>query len=325
MSALTLVRLVERVVDRLYIDVGDRSATTFIAGMGRSGTTWVGAVVNHDGSYRVLFEPFRPRYVPSARIFGRFAYVRPDDRMPERVDAAESILAGKTPRGTVDRGHRGLIFRHRIVKEVRCNLMLGWLKGLRPGMPLILVMRNPFAVAASWLRLQWGMPEKDGLSELDVILGHQALLDDFPVIDDVLATIDRTDAFDRVMVEWCILHLIPGHHLHAGDAHVLCYEHMLEQPRAEAARLATYLGRPIQGPTLDRALATMRTDFLGRGSGVAHEDLLGDWKEVLSSRQVERGHRILADFGLDRLYDAQGMPSGAFAFPGPRRPHEEHP
>lgn len=308
--------LAKRISECLYVDIGRSEATTFVSGMGRSGTTWVGAVINHDFSYRMLFEPLQPDHALAAKVFGPFAYVRPADRDPARIRAAEKILSGRTPRGVLDRGHRGRIFRRRIVKEVRSNLMLGWLKAIRPVMPLVLVVRNPFSVAASWVRLKWGVVAGGTQAELDVILDQQALLDDFPVIRGALAGFDRSDAFERVVFQWCVLHLVPLQQLRAGEAHLICYENMIREPVATVGRLADYLNVRIGGPSLDRALATMKTDFLRRGSQADRADLMSDWKTVLSARQIEHGHRILDSFGLDHLYDENGLPSAAIALGG---------
>jgi len=303
-------RFLRRLSHWLYIDVGAPGATTFIAGMGRSGTTWVEAVVNHDFSYRVLFEPFLPHDVPIASVFGPCAYVRPSDDDPGKRYAAEAILSGKTPRGTVDRDHRGRIFRRRIVKDVRCNLMLAYLKAIRPDMPLVLVMRNPFAVTASWLRLAWGtVPYEDRL-ELDVMLENQELLADFPMVHQAVREIDRTDAFERTIFQWGLLHLVPLRQLRDDQAHLICYEDLVREPLGIVGRLGEYLNVEIGGPSLSHALATTTaTDFLGRGPHVSHADVLNDWQEVLTARQIERGREILTSLGVGSLYDNDGLPT----------------
>ena len=53
----------------MLIDYGGADATTLIAGMGRSGATWVADVVNYDRNHRGLFEPFLPHQVKEARPF----------------------------------------------------------------------------------------------------------------------------------------------------------------------------------------------------------------------------------------------------------------
>jgi hypothetical protein len=314
MTRFTVAELSRRFSARLYVDLGGAGATTLIAGMGRSGTTWVAAVVNHDFSHRIVFEPFRPHVVRAAQVFGPFPYVRPTDRDPWRVAAAEAILSGRTPRGTVDRGHRGRVFRRRIVKEVRCNLMLGWLQAIRPRMPIVLVMRNPLAVVASWVRLGWGRVPGETRSEVDVILAQKELLEDFPAVSRAASAVDREDPFERSMFQWAVAHLVPLQQLDMRTAHVMHYEDLILQPDETVDTLAAYLGRPIAGPGRDRALAAnTETDFLGRGSDADRRALLGEFREVLSRRQVERGREILASLGVDDLYDADGLPAA-----GPR-------
>lgn len=313
---MTVTRLLRRVAERLYIDIGSPDATTFIAGMGRSGTTWVGSIVNHDFSYRILFEPFRPHLVRAAAAFGPLAYVRPTDRDPAKLRAAESILSGRTPRGTLDRDHRGLIFRRRLIKEIRCNLMLAWLKSVRPTMPLVLVIRNPLSVAASWLRLDWGHIAGGAKLELDVILEQESLLHDFPLVQESMRRFDRRDAFERHVFEWCVLNLVPFHQLHPADAHVVFYEDIVREPLATVRQLADYLQVKIDGHSRDRTLPVSRADFLGRGSGVDRVKLLDEWRSVLTPRQVAHGREIVAAFGLDRIYDADGLPSADVARSG---------
>lgn len=300
-----------RIRRRLYIDAGRPQDTIFVAGMGRSGTTWLAAVINHDFSYRMVFEPFRPHVVPEAKEFGPFAYVSPGDRHAERRRAAETILSGRTPRGTLDR-HRGIVFRRRLIKDVRCNLMLGWLKSVRPAMPVILIVRNPFAVTASWIRLGWGRVADGSRSELDVILGHPELLRDFPVIGEAITGVDRSDAFERIMAQWAILHLVPFQQLGFRDAHLVMYEDLVREPVAEVARLAEYLGTRIDGPGRDHALRTpAETDF-GRDDAAPDRTVLLDaWKTFFTPAQIERGQQILASFGVGDVYDPQGAPSKA--------------
>lgn len=324
MTRITVAELSRRFSARLYVDIGSADATTLIAGMGRSGTTWAAAVVNHDFSHRIVFEPFRPHVVRAAGVFGPFPYVRPTDRDPARVAAAEAILSGRTPRGTVDRGHRGRVFRRRIVKEVRCNLMLGWLRAIRPRMPIVLVVRNPFAVAASWVRLGWGKVADEARSEVDVILAQEELLEDFPVVERVAAAVDRSDPFERSMFQWAVAHLVPLRQLDARAAHVMHYEDMILRPDESVDALATYLGIRVGGPGRDRALAAnTETDFLGRGAKADRLALLGEFRAVLSQRQVDRGREILASLGVDDLYDADGLPAGGARFAA-RQAHVEH-
>ena len=60
----------------LLYDLGTLNDTIIVAGMGRSGTTWGVNIINHDNSYRVLFEPFSPASVVEAEEFEYVQYIR---------------------------------------------------------------------------------------------------------------------------------------------------------------------------------------------------------------------------------------------------------
>lgn len=306
-----LAYTLRRVRQMTYVDLGAPDATVFVSGMGRSGTTWLAALINHRFTHRVLFEPFRPDIVPMARAFGPFAYLRPAEPDPVRREIAARIIAGRTPRGQIDRMHRGLIFRRRIIKDVRSNLMLGWLKSVAPFMPLVVIIRNPFAVASSWHRLAWGKVADRSNTELDVILSHGELLDDFPVIRQAVREIDRTSAFELAMAQWCVLHLVPLQQVKSGSAQFVFFEDLLLDPVPTFQPLADYVGIAVDPAAFQQAFgAAAETDFLGRGNRADREQLLSDWMQYLNPAQVDRGRTILAAFGLERVYDDQGKPVG---------------
>lgn len=299
-----------------YLDVGAPDATVFVSGMGRSGTTWLVDLINHRFSHRVIFEPFRTDIVAAARVFGPFAYIRPTDSDPVRRRAAARILAGRVRRGHVDRMHRGFIFRRRIVKAVRSNLMLSWLKTVLPTMPVVLIIRHPLAVASSWQRLGWGQVPGSSQLELDVIVSQDELLADFPIITRAIQHVDRSSVFERAITEWCVTHLVPLEQMRGGAAHVVFFEDLVLKPEATFAPLASYVGVDVDWAAFHRAFdIAAETDFLQRGNRADREQLLGDWRQHLSAAQIDRGREIVAAFGLDHLYDAQGRPVGLTPLP----------
>jgi hypothetical protein len=311
-----LVHSLTRLRQRAYIDAGPAEATVFVSGMGRSGTTWLADLINHRFDHRVLFEPFRADIVPDAGLFGGFAYMRPANSDAARRTAAERILSGRTPRGPVDRQHRGLVFRRRIVKDVRTNLMLGWLKTLRPQMPLVVIVRHPFAVAASWQRLDWGKVADGSTRELDVILGHGELHEDFPIVADAMRHVDRSSVFECAVAEWCVLHLVPLAQLAPSSARFVHFEALVAEPERTFLPLAMYLGIDVDEAALERVFNTSSfTDSLNRGQQVNREQRLANWKKDVSPAQADRGNEILASFGLGEIYDGDGRPLGLPSLP----------
>ena len=295
----------------LLVDYGPPSSTMFLAGMGRSGTTWAGNIINYDGSYRVMFEPFLPALVSEAKHFEYIQYLNPRERDPLLVTAAQKILAGKVRNRWVDRENRGFFYRQRIVKDIRCNLMLRWLRDIRPSMPIVLLIRHPLAVAASWVKLGWGVEAKGQRTDLEIITSQLNLLDDFPIVSQALAQMNRDDSFERIIFEWCVLHLVPFRQFAPGELFVLVYENLILQPEAEIERLFSYLKTSINWEKMRAALpAASSTNFLKRDIAKERTQLLTGWRNTFSDKQIEQANRILQIFALDDLYDEDGYPSG---------------
>src|SRR3712207_3533233 len=114
----------------LHVDLDrDYRSSVFLAGSGRSGTTWVSEIINHRNGFRLLFEPFHPGRVGICKNFRRKQYLRRDDRREEYLQAARKILAGKIRSPWTDRFNRKFVARRRLIKDIRANLLLGWMRG----------------------------------------------------------------------------------------------------------------------------------------------------------------------------------------------------
>ena len=63
-----------------YVDLAHvHRATVALLGSARSGTTWVGEVIDRHHDHRVVFEPLRANHVPQAKAFANGQYLRRDD------------------------------------------------------------------------------------------------------------------------------------------------------------------------------------------------------------------------------------------------------
>jgi len=299
--------------------------------MGRSGTTWVAQLINHDASHRLMFEPFFPARVPEAQPFDYIQYLRPLSREPARVEAARTILAGRIRNPHVDQGNRGFLFRRRIIKEIRCNLMLRWLAALAPRMRIVLVVRHPFAVADSWLRLGWGAEALGRRTDFEIMMAQKALLQDFAELNDIAATIDPNEPLDRILFQWCAFHLVPLRQFAADELFLVHYEKLIDPSSREVDRLFAYLGRTIdpqrlaaarKTPSLTATLppsnrgaaAPPGADNTARSageyarSGPAADDSErsagehGDWRQRFSPAQLDRGRRMIEQCALPEWY-----------------------
>jgi hypothetical protein len=298
----------DRLLGGLYVDLGkgDHRSSVFLAGSARSGTTWLSDVINHRGGYRYVFEPFHPGEVEEFAHFRHRQYLRPGDRREEFLGPARRVLTGELRHPWIDRFHRSFVARRRLIKDVRANLLLGWIKANFPELPIILLLRHPCAVVASRLALGW----KDKLFET---MEQRDLVEDFllPVEAEIRAA---RDDFERHLFLWCIDNYVPLRQLGPGTVHLAFYENLLAHPEEELRRLFAFLGEDFDG----RAHRN-----LGRPSPLSRKDApqgpsLDGWRGQVSGRRVERAVEILGLFGLDRVYAEGAMPnpSGAYALMG---------
>lgn len=297
------------------LDVGKTDDAILLLGMGRSGTTWVANIINHDKSYRVLFEPFFPSLVEAAKDFEYIQYMRLDDDDETLIPGARKILSGRVRSLWVDKENKGLLYRRRIIKDIRCNLMAGWLKKQAPDMPVILIIRHPLQVACSWRRLGWGKEALGSRSDFEIIISQQKLLKDFPQIKEIADHIDKDSFLDKTVFLWGAFHLVPIEQLRKNQVYYLFYEHLLTNPEDECAKLFHYLRKSYNWEKVKKSVALeSRTNFLKRNISMEHDNLLGSWKTDLSTSEIRRANDILSMFGLDNVYDKDGLPDLANRF-----------
>src|SRR5271157_343923 len=88
---------------QLFFDVGDYRKTVFLAGTGRSGTTWVEEIINGRNDFRIMFEPFHSKKVDILRDWNYIQYLRDDDRRDQFLIPASRILNGYIKNDWIDK------------------------------------------------------------------------------------------------------------------------------------------------------------------------------------------------------------------------------
>jgi hypothetical protein len=295
-----------RLLGGLHVDLGrgDHRSSVFLAGSGRSGTTWISGVINHRNAYRFVFEPFHPGKVRILRHFRRKQYLRPGDRREEYLGPARTVLTGELRSLWTDRFNKKFVARRRLIKDIRANLLLGWMHANFPGMPIVLLLRHPCGVVASRLALGW----RDVLSET---MEQEELVEDFllPMEAEIRAA---RGGFERHLFSWCVENYVPLRQFEPGEIHLAFYEDFLVRPDQELRRLFGFLDDGFDG----RAYRTLgRPSPLSRHPEIPSVDA---WRRCVTARQTERAVEILGCFGLDRVYGEGAVPdlSGAHALMG---------
>jgi hypothetical protein len=306
-------RLRARLLSGLYVDLNrDYRNSIFLAGSGRSGTTWVSDIINYKNEYRYVFEPFHPDKVEICKHFEHRQYLRPEDRREEFLRPARTIFSGELRSRWADRFHSRFVVRRRLIKDIRANLMLGWIRTNFPEMPIIFLLRHPCAVANSKIKLGWK-------PDMDVFLSQRELVEDFlkPFEGEVRSA--KTD-FERHVFSWCVESYVPLAQLRRGEVHLAFYENLCEDPEGEVGRLFTFLDKDFDESVFERM---KKPSLLSReGSAVLLGEKLADsWRKHVTAAQLKRAVEILSLFELDTVYSEEAMPDagGALALMGTDR------
>jgi hypothetical protein len=291
---------------QFYVDLSTHHRdSVLICGFQRSGTTWLGDVLNYDNEYRTIYEPFHNGRVPQVSQFKTWQYLRPGDNAPEYLDPATAIFEGRIRSGWMSAYNKRSIARRRLIKDVRCLMMIGWIRAHFPEMPVILLLRHPCAVLNSMLKLHWQSNAAEGF------LSQPQLMEDHlePFRADIAAA---TGVVDDNLLAWCANYYVALRQLAGQKVFVAFYEPLIIDPRKEVARLFAFLGRPFDERVFMRMMipsAQARVSRFGDSSAVVTGgDMIDGWRKHITPSQLTRALELLHRFGLDSLYGLGSMP-----------------
>jgi len=308
---MQLNKRIKNVLKRNFIDLDlSNRSTIFISGMGRSGTTWLSNVINYNNSYRDIFEPFFPYNVKEASIFKYLHYIHPDTYDIELQTSAKNILSGKIRNQWTDVNINKFFYTKRIIKDIRTNLMLGWLKNIRPNMPTILIIRSPYSVIDSYKQLGWGIEAGGKKSDFERIKEQEDLFVDFPVIKDICGSIGKKEYIEQLAFQWCVMNYVPLKQLSEGNYILIHYEDLLLRPENILIDIFKYLKLKVDlSQILERIERPSVTNYRNINFNTNKNKLIEKWKISLSKSEIEKINIIINKFDLNHLYDQDGHPS----------------
>lgn len=222
-----------RRVHLLDVGFGEKSCI-LVAGSARSGTTWIGNVIAEATRSRQIFEPFlqdgtfnfaiRSAGVP---IFDHYQPYVPADSEPRSWQRElDRILRGDFRHWWCDRFTRVGIYRRRVIKAVRINLMLDWLASYRPQLKIVFVVRNPVSTVNSQIskmKQGWVMGWKP-----EYVLSQPLLMSDW--LEPYRHIIESVDSIPQQQaVKWCIENLQPLATLpHRRNVMIVKYDQLVQ-------------------------------------------------------------------------------------------------
>jgi hypothetical protein len=282
-----------------FFDTGDYRKTVFLAGTGRSGTTWVEEVINRRNDFRIMFEPFHTGKIELLSDWNYRQYLRSDDRRDKFLIPATRILSGRIRNQWIDKFNRKFYSSKRLIKDIRAQLFLHWIKHNFPEIPIVLLLRHPCAVANSKLKLKWN-------THLDEFLRQDELMDDFlsPFKKDLE---NAENPFDKHIFMWCVENYIPLKQFNEGEILVIFYENCCNHPENEIEKVMRFVGNTYSSDMLDKV--TKPSSQSRKDSAIVSKgDLVTSWRKNISESQIKRAVEILSIFGLQEIYNEGDLP-----------------
>jgi hypothetical protein len=280
--------------------------SVFLAGVARSGTTWISDILNYENEYRYIFEPFDSDRVKICREFKDRQYIRPNNKEERFLKPARAILSGRIRSEWSDRLNKNSTSNKKLIKDVRANLFLKWLHNNFPDTRIVLVLRHPCAIASSRIKLKWK-------TSLNKYLAQRELMEDF--LNPFRKELERSehkyegneDIFENSIFAWCIQNYVPLKQFKEGEIYILFYEKLCTQSKFEIKQLFDFLGKEYD----DKALTTFNKPSVvsqSESSIIAGGSLIDSWKKHVTYEQIQRATEILNLFGFNKIYLEGSMP-----------------
>ena len=282
----------------------------WLIGDGRSGTTWISDLLNHDRTYREMFEPFHPQHVDEMSFLAPHQYIRPDEPHDQLESIAADIFSGTFTHPVVDSANHSHLYSGLLIKDIFANLFARWAARRFPNLKIILLIRNPFSVALSKSK------KKDWywLTDPMLLLAQEHLYEDYlhPFEDLIRKTSENDDYILRQLLIWSIINYIPLKQFSPGEIHITFYEEVYADPENQVSSAFRFVKNTRENcyVKLDEEIVKRPSRVVSKESSLFQgKSPVTSWKDELSLRQIDAGLNILNEFGLAELYDEGSMPN----------------
>ena len=292
--------LLSRLSRRFPLETQHRlDRAVLLAGSGRSGTTWVAELMGQVFPFRLMFEPFFAARVPLCEPFAPRTYLPPDHDALRYLLPAQRILSGRVRHPWIDAHNPVWLASRRLIKDIRVNLLLPWLQQQFPTVPLLWLLRHPFAVVHSRLKLGW----QDHINDL---LAQPMLLQVLTEAETRQIR-EAESPFERHLLLWLVENTVPLRLLAPGSYFPLFYEVLLQEPELGVHALCRFLD--LKPPHTSLALDAQQrsaTDWLHDTSGRISSS--HSWVNTLTLTNRQRGLDLLNQWGWAGVYADQPQP-----------------
>ena len=297
-----LRRCMQLIGSRFYINPKpDIEHSILVAGAARSGTTWLGDLIAAHIPCRILFEPFNPNLVQEYRHFNYFQYMRPTAENRQFFEFANRVFRGQIRNRWIDHQNERFFARYRLIKEIRINLALKYLRNQFPQVPLIFMMRHPCAVVLSRMELGWATGQ-----DIEPLLSQSELIEDHlsTFLDLIRSTVVEEE---KHAIIWAIHNLIPLKQFSHRELKIVHYETLCTQPQRELSSVLDFIGQSDQ-PMLMNMIQRPSQTARSTSAVVQGASQIDKWSKKLTNRQIDNILKVVDKFGLGHLYDSSFLP-----------------
>jgi hypothetical protein len=303
------------------------AAGVLVTGLPRSGTSWVGKMLEASGEVVYVNEPLNPRHPPGrspgvldAEVTHRFQYISPEDDEQWRRAFARTLglrygVAAelKQNRSAYDLGRAvkyataftlgRLRGRRALLDDPYALFSTAWLTQ-QMGCRAVVLVRDPVAFVGSWRSLGWQIHFRELLEQPLLVRDHLG-----PYVERMAALVDSPDWLARSSLLWEMAYdVVDRAFRELPGVHLVRYESLVEDPMQRFSEVYGALGLTwsdraaarVREATTERQDATRgamrwslrgglsRTAFRPMGSATA----LSSYKSRLTPEEIERVRKL---------------------------------
>lgn len=271
-----------------------------LASSGRSGSTWISELLVQGGQLRFLFEPLHPRWVKGFQNSPPRIYLDPDHADSKMAGLIGDVLRGKTINPWIDQHNQFRNSQRRLIKCIRANLALPWIRQNYPAVKIIYLVRNPVAQSSSASRGGWYETKHDAL---DFVRSYPELESYACLIDDAASF--ATTPFTNAIRFWCLENLVVLKELDESDVHFIYYEDALGDPESVVPDLFSAVDLELPKNWLKRVAKPSKTSRPGSSS--SSQGNASHFKAI-SRSDIAAAEKIIDIFSLGHLYEHSAQP-----------------
>lgn len=291
-------RVVKEILNKVSVNrVSGLEDVTFLTSQGRSGSTLVSRLITSGGNFRNHHEPFNKAFVAEVEPFEYGRYIPKSANLNQEKNIVSKVLSGKIYNHWIGMGTLSFFYKKRLIKAIRANLFTPWLKNNFSEIKLVVLIRNPFAVAESWINVNFG----NGKRLLQTIKDQPSLVDSLPKEAQKQIT-QEMSLKERLIFNWCVEYYMLFKDLNPSEYKLLVYERLLEDSEKEMKELLGFINVPYHDKwkiVLNKPSMTTSKNSLARTQpGKLHEK----WRTSWTEDEIARGRNIMGLFGFQDVY-----------------------